>query len=196
MNKLLELDREAFLALNGLHAEWLDQPMYLFSDTLLWSPLYLLLLYFIIKEYKGESWIILIGIIVMITLSDQVTTSLMKPYFARLRPTHDPSLRDLVHIVNGYRGRSFGFASSHAANTFGVAMFFYLLFRESRKGIFILFAWAAFVSYTRIYLGVHFPGDIIVGAIVGTLFAMLLFKITMLCLEKWRSKPLSKSSGL
>jgi undecaprenyl-diphosphatase len=111
----------------------------------------------------------------------------MKPYFTRLRPSHEPSLEGLVHLVEGYKGGTYGFASSHAANTFGTAMFLYLLFRIKKSWIVWLFPWAAFVSYTRIYLGVHYPGDIVGGAGVGLLCAWFSFKLCML-LYKWIEK--------
>jgi undecaprenyl-diphosphatase len=91
----------------------------------------------------------------------------MKPVFARFRPSQEPTLEGLVHLVNGYKGGLYGFASSHAANTFGIAFFVWLTLRAHYRWIILIFAWAAFMTYTRIYLGVHYPGDIIVGAVVG-----------------------------
>lgn len=173
IDQLIELDKELFLFLNGMHAPWLDPVMDWFSETLFWLPLHVFLLVQILKSYKKESILILIAIAITITLADQITTSFMKPFFERLRPSHEPSLDGLVHLVNNYRGGKFGFASSHAANTFGVALFLTLLFHRSKPWIAWLFLWAALVSYTRIYLGVHYPGDILVGAIVGMLCALL-----------------------
>jgi undecaprenyl-diphosphatase len=195
MDKLGALDEELFLFLNGLHAPWLDQPVFLISKTILWIPLYALLLYVIYKEYGNESWIILIGLALTITLSDQITTSLMKPFFARLRPSHNPELEGVIHFVNDYRGSRFGFASSHAANTFGTATFLYLLLHSRIRGIFVLFFWAALVSYTRIYLGVHYPGDLIAGAVVGALCSLVMFRLTLYLLKKWRSSRANRVSS-
>lgn len=193
IDQLLEYDREIFLYLNGLHAPWLDPVMLLITETLVWLPLYVYLLYLIFKDHSLQGWFVLIGIALTIVLADQVTSTLMKPYFARLRPSREPSLEALVHIVNGYRGGKFGFASSHAANTFGTATFLFLLFGKRRKWIVGLFLWAALVTYSRIYLGVHYPGDILVGALVGMLAGLAGFKVYR-WLEKLYDKR--KKTGL
>lgn len=191
---LLELDRELFLYLNGFHTARLDPVMELISGKYLWIPLYLYLIYLVFKDYSNDGWLVLIGIVLTITLADQVTTSVMKPYFARLRPSHDPSLENLVHIVNGYKGSKFGFASSHAANTFGGATFFFLLFGRKKKWITVLFFWAIVVTYSRIYLGVHYPGDIVVGWLVGVLAAFAGFKFFQ-WLKKYAHKRKANLSG-
>lgn len=121
--------------------------------------------------------LVLSGVALTIILSDQITTGLMKPYFARLRPSHEPSLEGMVHLVNNYKGAMYGFASSHAANTFGTAAFLWLLFRKSKPWMAWLFLWATLVSYTRIYLGVHYPADIVVGGLVGILCGWISFKL-------------------
>jgi undecaprenyl-diphosphatase len=177
IDQLLEYDREIFLYLNGLHAPWLDPVMLFATETLSWLPLYLYLVYLIFKDHQKEGLLVLVGIVLTIVLADQVTSTIMKPYFARFRPSHEPSLQTLVHIVNGYKGGKFGFASSHAANTFGTATFLFLLFGKTRKWIALLFLWAAVVTYSRIYLGVHYPGDILVGALVGMLAALAGFTL-------------------
>jgi undecaprenyl-diphosphatase len=185
MERLSEIDRNIFLFFNDLHTDWLDQPMWYFSNTLFWIPLYAVLAYFIIKDFRGDAWMIFTAIALTILLSDQITSSLLKPWVARVRPSRDPSLQDVIHYVGNYRGGLYGFASSHAANTFGVAMLLVLIYRDKRRGMFLLFFWAAFVSYTRIYLGVHYPGDLIGGAIVGILVAILCFTLYQLARSKW-----------
>ena len=175
MERLIELDRDLFIALNSFHAQQLDQVIFVLTNTYAWIPLYVLLFFFIFKSYGSSTWIYLIGIAITIVLADQVTSSLMKPMFERLRPTHDPVIKDLVHTVNNYKGGKFGFASSHAANTFGCALFIHLMLHNFYRWSFLLFFWAAFVCYTRIYLGVHYPGDLVVGALIGMLFGFLSF---------------------
>ena len=194
IDQLIEYDSAALRYLNGLHAPWLDPIMLFLTQRIIWLPLYLFLSYLVIKEYKKESWIILLGIGLTVLLADQVTSSIMKPYFARFRPSHEPSLEGLVHIVEGYKGGKFGFASSHAANTFGAATFFFLLFRNTKKLIIWLFVWAALVSYTRIYLGVHYPGDILVGALVGVIAGLAGYKLSS-WLGDWYDRKKTPAPG-
>jgi undecaprenyl-diphosphatase len=165
---LLELDKQLFLSLNSYHTEWLDAIMLYVTSKLVWIPFYIIIAYFIFKqEGLTRGIVVLICIALTILLADQITSAFMKPYFARFRPSHEPALKDLVHIVNGDRGGKFGFASSHAANTFGLALFIFLMFKDRTKQVAWIFLWAAIVSYSRIYLGVHYPGDIIAGGLVG-----------------------------
>jgi undecaprenyl-diphosphatase len=177
IDHLIELDKQLFLFFNGIHFTWLDPVMELFSKTSASIPLYAFLLYHIYGVYKQRTWGVLLSIGLLILMTDQSTSGLMKPFFERLRPSHEPTLEGMVHLVNGYSGGDFGFASSHAANTFGIAMFLSCLLKLEKPWIKWLFLWAAFVSYTRIYLGVHYPGDIIVGALIGVAFGWLVFKL-------------------
>jgi undecaprenyl-diphosphatase len=187
IEEIIELDKRLFLYLNSLNTPWLDTIMLVITQTYVWVPLYLFLLFFILKDFRNDTWAPVVGIVLAIVFADQITSGLMKPIFERLRPSHDPSLDGLVHTVDGYRGGMYGFASSHAANTFTVATFFTLLFIQKRKWIIALFPWAIIISYTRIYLGVHFPGDIIAGWSIGLLAAIGGFYIQKKLLDLKRS---------
>ena len=172
---LIALDKDFFLLLNGLHQDWLDPVMFAISGKLEWIPLYVFIILSLIYKYKKAGLFALAGLIIAVILSDQITSGFMKPFFGRLRPTHDPELKDLVYIINGYRGGLYSFASSHASNSFTLATFLWLLLRRKEAWVGYLFIWAAIVSYSRVYLGVHFPGDIIAGALAGILVANLVF---------------------
>lgn len=174
MEKILELDKKIFLELNGYHNPVLDQLMMFLTSTTAWIPLYVFLLYLIVRNFRKETWMVLLAVTITIILADQITSSFMKSFFERLRPSHDPELQGLITIVDN-KGGKYGFASSHAANTFGVATLMWLLLKEYRPWIGLLFLWAMVVGYTRIYLGVHFPGDILAGQFVGFLCAMLVY---------------------
>lgn len=187
---LVEIDKQLFLVLNGMHGPWIDSVMVLFSKTAASLPIYAFILYILFKTRKQQTWGILLSIAILILITDQFASGLMKPFFERLRPSHEPSLEGMVHLVNGYKGGSFGFASSHAANTFGIAMFLCCLLNKDQRWVGWLFLWAAFVSYTRIYLGVHYPGDILAGALIGVVFGWVVFRMyyrTKLLIEKRRA---------
>lgn len=195
MERILDLDKELFLYLNSFHTPWLDPIMFFITGKLLWLPLYAFLLYLVIREFKQHSWIVLLGIALTILLTDQVTSGFMKPYFLRLRPSHEPSLAGVIHLVKdydggNYTGRLYGFASSHAANTFGVAIFFFLMFRNSKKWIGLLFLWATCVTYSRIYIGVHYPGDVLVGALIGILCGWIAYKLCAWSLNLFQAHKL------
>jgi undecaprenyl-diphosphatase len=178
MDKLRALDEQLFVYLNSLHATFLDQPMYYMSKTYFWIPLHACLLYIIIKKYGKESWVIIASIALTILLADQFTSGLMKPFFGRLRPSHEPHLESIIHVVNNAKGGLYGFASSHAANTFALAFFIWLLFKDQYKYISLIFLWAILVCYTRIYLGMHYPGDLLAGAIIGIICGYIGYQIS------------------
>ncbi|MFM8914073.1 MAG: phosphatase PAP2 family protein [Flammeovirgaceae bacterium] len=178
METLQQIGRELFLFLNGLHSDMLDPIMSFLTRILAWLPLYLVMIYWVIKTFKGNAWIYLVGAAVAIASADQFTSALMKPFFARLRPSHEPTLKGLVHLVNHYRGGLYGFASGHAATTFAVATFVWLSLRHAYRHMAWIFAWAVMMTYTRIYLGVHYPSDIVVGATIGCLFGTAVWKLT------------------
>jgi undecaprenyl-diphosphatase len=175
LDALIQLDKEIFLYLNGFHSGFWDNFFWVYTSTTIWIPLYIVIAYVIIKRMGISGIWAIIAIGLTITLCDQVSSSFFKPFFERLRPSREPSLEGLVHLVNNRRGGQFGFISSHAANSFGLAIFTTLLFRKSFFTVFI-FMWAILNSYSRIYLGVHYPGDILVGLLLGLLSGWLVYK--------------------
>lgn len=176
---LEEIDQKLFLFLNGLHHPWLDQAMYVMTDKLTWIPVYLLLLFMIKRAYNWRVALFsLIGVAVVVTLCDRTSVELFKNVFERYRPSRNHDIGDMVHIVNGYRGGLYGFVSSHAANFFGVATFLFLVLNKRlTKPPYWIFIWAGLISYTRIYLGVHYPADIIGGGLLGFAFGWGVYRI-------------------
>lgn len=182
---LIQKDIELFLHLNGLHQDWLDSVMVLLSWKFTWLPLYLFSILLIIRKYKIKSWAIIIGIVLTITIADQVASGFFKPTIQRPRPCHEELIKEQVYIIDNHCGGQYGFFSSHSANSFGYAVFMFLLFANAYKWVkYLIFPWAVLVSYSRIYLGVHYPLDIFCGAICGILAALLCYSLTKWVLKK------------
>jgi undecaprenyl-diphosphatase len=193
LEQLKQWDQELLLWLNGFHSPGMDPIMFWVTKTEFWIPLYLLLLYLIFRDHKKAGWYILAGLILSLALSDLITYRIMKPLFHRLRPSHEPGLQGLLHIVNDYRGGLYGFASSHAANCFGIAFFIHLQFRKSYRWVGLMFLWAFIMSYTRIYLGVHYPGDILVGGLVGLLAGYIGYRFSEWMKKRMESRSKNKA---
>jgi undecaprenyl-diphosphatase len=151
--------------------------MVLVSNRFFWFPAYALLIFYLIYNYRRRGALMVLMILLAVGLADSISSNLFKPYFARLRPCHDPTLSEFINIVSGCGGK-FGFMSSHAANTFAMATFLTLILPPRYlKFKILLFIWAVTVSYSRIYLGVHFPGDVLAGAILGTVLGWAVSKL-------------------
>ncbi|GHB24118.1 phosphatase PAP2 family protein [Mongoliitalea lutea] len=177
IESIKSLDESLLLFFNGLHHPFMDPIMYTATQTWPWVPMYAFLLYLIWKTHGMQGWWTLIGIFLAVLFADQFTSSFMKPFFGRLRPCQNPDLAEVLHTYRTCGGK-FGFASSHAANSFAVATLLWQLIGKKYPAVKWLFAWAVFFSYTRVYLGVHYPGDIIVGGIVGACCGYLAYLIS------------------
>lgn len=174
---ILEADRTAFLVVNGARSEVADLWMGYFSEPLFWVPLYLFFLFLIKWRWGWRGlWLTVPVVALMVLCSDTGSVVLFKNTVQRLRPCHAPDLQGLVHLVDGHCGGQYGFISSHASNHFALAVFMAgMLRRRPSWAVPALLLWAAVVAYSRIYLGVHYPGDVIVGALYGTLVGGLAY---------------------
>ena len=168
METLIEYDRWLLLALNGSESLYLDAVVKTLTTAATWIPLYLALFYLVMRNNNSVTRIFaIVGCAaVCYLLAGAVDDGLVKPLVARWRPTHDPVIGWQVDVVNGYRGGNYGFFSAHASNTFSIAVFFSLLVRSRLLSV-SLILWSLVNCWTRLYLGVHFPGDILVGILWG-----------------------------
>jgi undecaprenyl-diphosphatase len=178
MEYLNSLDTKLFLFLNGLHNAFFDPIMYWFSDKLIWIPMYVFIAFFIVWRYRMRGVFMLLFSGLVIALCDQMASHLIKNLTHRLRPSHEPALIGLIHLSKAGPGGLYGFVSSHAANAFGLATFMYfVLDHRSRLLKYWMFVWAALVSYSRIYNGVHYPADVIVAALLSFLIGWGISKL-------------------
>ena len=199
MDYLIHIDQQWLLAINGWHSEWADILMWYISKSTTWLPLYALLVGLIVYRFgilspslckegrRGSSLlrvlIILAGFAVAVGVSDFVSSGIIKPWVCRLRPTHEPALAGMLHLVNGYTGGLYGFVSSHAANTMACALLFALLYRNKYATVGLML-WVALNCYSRMYLGVHYPADIIGGLAIGALMATLTYGMVSRLVER------------
>jgi undecaprenyl-diphosphatase len=175
---LERFDQQLFLFINSANSPLLDQVMHTVSGKLIWVPLYLSILIFFGVKYKRKFLIILIFIIIAATFADQ-SSVIVKNIVHRLRPCHEPSLIAIVHLVNGECGGIYGFVSSHAVNSFDVALLSLSFIRKRWYSISIIL-WAGVICYSRVYLGVHYPGDVICGALLGSFIGWGIYRLYVL----------------
>jgi undecaprenyl-diphosphatase len=172
LETIKSIDESLFIFLNAHHNSFFDPLMWLFSEKFYWVPLYVWFLWLLYKHYPKHFWTVLISIALMIAVSDQLC-NVVKNNVMRLRPSQEPSLYSLVHIINNYRGGMYGFYSSHASNAFALAFFMITVFRGNWKYILpASLIYAILTAYSRVYLGVHYPGDVLTGAIIGSLLGI------------------------
>jgi undecaprenyl-diphosphatase len=187
MESLQQVDIDLLLWINhSWKSAWMDHVMLFCSDKYTWIPFYAVLLFFLYKSDPKKIWINLIVLACCIALADQIASSLFKPYFERLRPCNNDVLRPQLLLIEGVCGGMYGFVSSHAANTFAVFTFFTLKNVFSKKiWICILFVWALIVSLSRVYLGVHFPGDVFCGSLIGVAVTYFILWIERMIEQKY-----------
>lgn len=185
LSKVIEQDQQWSLAINQWAADWADPIMQTVSRVFVWVPLYVVLIGLIVYAYRKTAWIVVLGVILLVGLSDWTSVHWFKDVFMRFRPSHDPLLQESVRLPAG-RGGLYGFISSHASNCFAIAAYVTVALKN-RFPIFrygILFLWAALVAYSRVYLGRHYLGDIFCGCLWGLLLTWIIWKLTRLALAK------------
>lgn len=189
LDSIVQFDADIFLFFNGFHNGYFDNFMSMFSGRFIWIPTYVSLLYMILRKYQPlKVLILLIGIVLSITFADQICATAIRPIFERLRPSNlQNPLSQFTHIVNDYRGGSYGFPSCHAANSFALATFAACMIKQRPFSIFVI-SWAILVSYSRIYLGVHYPGDLLVGGLIGAAVGYICYKVSELTFNYYAKK--------
>ena len=191
LERLVHIDTEVLLAINGWHAPWADTLMWIISAKTTWIPLYLLLVGLLVWRYRQPSnnamkWlkkvpvcvVMIVAIVAAVGLSDFIASGILKDLVARPRPTRVPELEGVLHLVNGYKSGQYGFVSSHAANTMACGLLFSLIWRKKIATVGMML-WVAVNCYSRMYLGVHYPLDILGGLMVGVLMAVVAYQVLL-----------------
>lgn len=185
LNKLLQLDQEFFLLLNGAGTKNFDSFFVFISSTKSAIPLFLFIILLLVKKYRGSFWQGLVLILIVVSLADLTSVHAFKNVFMRLRPSHEPLLVDSIRLLVS-KGGLYGFVSSHAANFFAIAAIVSSLFAERKYLPYVLYSWATLVAYSRIYVGKHYALDVIGGALLGMLIAKIVWCIVLKLKEKYK----------
>lgn len=180
-------DLQLFFAINGWNSPFWDGFMLFVTNKSTWYPLYAIIIVFLIYRYKKYIWLPVIMIALTITIADQTSSGFLKPTVKRLRPCKNTEISAQVHIPGGCGGLH-GFTSSHASNHFGIAVLLILLGRNWSKWTWLFLPWAAVIAYSRVYVGVHYPGDVIVGGLIGVAAAYIAFYLGKFLSEKTKAQ--------
>lgn len=179
IESLIDIDQRLFIAIHSDFANsFFDGLMPIIRNAKTWIPLYLVFLFLIFKKHKARGFYILLATVLIVALTDQFSAGFMKPYFERLRPCHEPSIAQYIRNLIDCGGQ-YGFISSHATNHFGLAVILSWFFKKSyhfRYATWTFFTWAALISYAQVYVGKHYPGDVLVGALSGLFIGWIILK--------------------
>lgn len=187
IDSLIDIDTSIFLWLNSQHHPFWDVFMMMASGKLIWVLMYASLLFALWQTYGWRTFVAVVGATLLaVTFADQVTASVLRPVFERLRPANlENPISDFVHVVNDYRGGRYGFPSCHAANSFALATLMSLVFQRWRFTLFMVM-WATLNCYSRIYLGVHYPGDILCGMLIGCFSGTVFYLAALFTIRHWK----------
>jgi len=188
LEQLETWDQQLFLALNQDYEPWLNELMYWITFKYTWFPAYLILIVVLCWRYRWPGVVMLLTMVAALGLADLVTSGFMKPFFERPRPCHEPVLEGMVYVAKGCGGQ-YGFASSHASTTFALAASIWWLLRYWSKWWGLAFLWSSLVAYSRVYVGVHYPADILVGALVGISLSWIIVKMMLWASARLFGRP-------
>lgn len=190
-----DVDKTLTVALNYDGGQFSDYLWKRLSKNVAWAPMILALSYVLLtcKKQWAEAGLFLLGLVLVIALSDQVSSSVIKPLVERLRPSHEPEISNMLHYVGNYRGGRYGFVSSHAANAMGVATYLSLAFRKKWLTVSLL-VWSLGVCYSRIYLGVHYVGDIIGGSLIGVTAGIWCYELLLFVINRMHNRSMNQLS--
>ena len=189
INTLIDFDKYLLLAMNGSDSLFWDGVVKVYTSMWIWIPLILMLVYVLVKNNNIKDFLVLLLFIaIVVTITDTVSSTICKPFFERWRPTRDPLLMYIVDVVGETRGARYGFTSSHASNSFGIAVCVLLLIKNRALSV-SLILWAAMNAFTRIYLGVHYPGDILAGTFIGVVTGWGVYTLYTYVKKRMHSGP-------